>query len=672
MPSKFKALGCLLLLGLGAGLVAGAEISTAAPQVVQLVRHAESPMSLRINAREVKLADLSQGRVTIDGVTLSPAPGEGFNIRAAAKPIQLEVDEFVGWTATLPQFCEAGFQIPIDKEVLVILMTAPPDNADLVKVTMPDGASAKVAKNSTTRFEAFKDGSYTLRGQGDVVAQNAEGKTIKLVAGSLPLTGGPLVEVTDAKGTHMSRVTPTTLIKVSANGLIPAGGLTPAEQIAQAEVRSIIGTARFANSDGIWRPLSKGVLLFTGASIQTDHGSKVDLFLGENGQFLHIQEDTTVALDKLQLKASAAITELNVKAGRILGNVKKLAAGSRYEIKTPTGVAGIRGTEYVISSVGEIICLSGLVQYTEQNANGRSPVHSVAPQQMFNPQAGSVQTVPPAVASRWQLEFTTGAGRIGQPTPSIQRQLGNAKTVAAAGASTTPPAGLAVQIGSETVVVSVSVVGEPQLVTLRNGSVIELTQMGENGLKWAVVKGDFRVSIEQIPGWQAVTLSQQSASATWDTASKAVDCKNLSLTESIGVSLPNNFNARIDSRATFQFSAINTSTFSTAGAGGNVVLTGAEGAPVSLDTGNQLITPRGIVPQLYPNQQLVTMNPTTTTFDSTGKIVTEGAGGATPPTAPGTVNTAPPPTAPLPGTDANNLGNNLDPTIIQPPVSIVK
>jgi hypothetical protein len=43
-------------------------------------------------------------------------------------------------------------------------------------------------------------------------------------------------------------------------------------------------------------------------------------------------------------------TMLDLQDGAILGNVKKISANSRYEIKTPHGVAGIRGTDYHIKS----------------------------------------------------------------------------------------------------------------------------------------------------------------------------------------------------------------------------------------------------------------------------------------------------------------------------------
>ncbi|MEP6662214.1 MAG: FecR domain-containing protein, partial [Verrucomicrobiota bacterium] len=87
-------------------------------------------------------------------------------------------------------------------------------------------------------------------------------------------------------------------------------------------------------------------------SIKTAAESIVDLDLGVNGPVVRVTPDTTVGLDKLTRTGTGADsvieTRLNVENGSIIGSVNKLAKASKYEIKTPNGVAGIRGTDYVI------------------------------------------------------------------------------------------------------------------------------------------------------------------------------------------------------------------------------------------------------------------------------------------------------------------------------------
>ncbi|MEO6182351.1 MAG: FecR domain-containing protein [Verrucomicrobiota bacterium] len=120
-----------------------------------------------------------------------------------------------------------------------------------------------------------------------------------------------------------------------------------------ATVNSIRGSAKYSQGGGVWVPLKTGTVLKQGASIHTDPESVVDLNLKENGPVVRITPDTTVSLDKLVFAGTGIEgvmeTKLNLQSGTLIGNVKKLARASKYEIKTPNGVAGIRGTDYVVS-----------------------------------------------------------------------------------------------------------------------------------------------------------------------------------------------------------------------------------------------------------------------------------------------------------------------------------
>ena len=121
----------------------------------------------------------------------------------------------------------------------------------------------------------------------------------------------------------------------------------------KAVVRAVRGTAKYSSGGGVWVPLKVGTTLQPGSSVQTGPESTVDLFLGQNGPVVRVTPETTIGFDKLAWTDTGGDTvidtQLKLKSGRILGNVKKLAAASRYEIKTPTGVAGIRGTDFDVT-----------------------------------------------------------------------------------------------------------------------------------------------------------------------------------------------------------------------------------------------------------------------------------------------------------------------------------
>ena len=73
---------------------------------------------------------------------------------------------------------------------------------------------------------------------------------------------------------------------------------------------------------------------------------------------VRVWENTALGIDKLTAMQSGtepvSETQLDLKAGRITGSVKKMSAASKYEVKLPNGVAGIRGTVYDISAEGVV------------------------------------------------------------------------------------------------------------------------------------------------------------------------------------------------------------------------------------------------------------------------------------------------------------------------------
>ena len=157
-------------------------------------------------------------------------------------------------------------------------------------------------------------------------------------------------------------------------GLVVAGLLFAAQANArdgQALVQSISGEVKLLDGSK-WLPLQTGQLLKTGAVVKTGAKSRADLFLGVNGSMLRLAANTELKFNRLAVEISPiepiAKTEMELRSGRVIGNVRKLPMGSSYVIKTPMGVADIKGTVYDINANGELIVLSGKVKYTDRTS----------------------------------------------------------------------------------------------------------------------------------------------------------------------------------------------------------------------------------------------------------------------------------------------------------------
>jgi hypothetical protein len=221
------------------------------------------------------------------------------------------------------------------------------------------------------------------------------------------------------KQSHASR-----LVNVAV-GLI-AIGLTAclqAQTPGKAQVRATKGSVTYSTAGSAAAPLKVGTTLYSGATIKTGAGSYADLFLGNSAGFIRITENSTVSLDKLAFMDTGADTvveiQLNLPEGTILGNVNKLSAASKYEIKVPNGVAGIRGTRFRISSSAYVVLLDGslIMVYVPTGGNPTPYPLLAPPAQYFSPTEG-VKPAPDELTREVAGQFGPGKGEgKGPPQP---------------------------------------------------------------------------------------------------------------------------------------------------------------------------------------------------------------------------------------------------------------
>jgi len=223
----------------------------------------------------------------------------------------------------------------------------------------------------------------------------------------------------------------TLLATGAAFAAVSTFGSLQAQEQGHGVVRKITGTASFQVGGGVWTPLKVGDNLPPGSTIKGDKESLVYIYLGAaNGPSLQVKDDTTVSIDTLNYTGSGpdavSETKLNLQDGEILGSVRKLGADSKYEIKTPTGVAGIRGTDYDITTrknnAGKYetvyICVTGTIVGAD---NGNGPMTSFVANSGQTFQAGGVQPTPPNTQGQLQTQihdgntFNPGPGGGGPP-----------------------------------------------------------------------------------------------------------------------------------------------------------------------------------------------------------------------------------------------------------------
>lgn len=239
----------------------------------------------------------------------------------------------------------------------------------------------------------------------------------------------------------------TVVIGLTAGCLISA--LAQTETPLPSTVVRLKGYARFKTDDSApWRMIKVGELINPGSVIETAQQSDMDLLLGEEGKpargsatkadsynpetypgnVVRLADDSMLRIDKLSRTPAEGSKEpvekimLELRSGRILGHVRKLAGESNYEIAFAGGVAGMRDTVYGLTAKGELSVLRGAAGIALDDGK---PARAVAAEQQFDPGTGLITRLNrPASPSRDDLQTRSeleGKRKAIVPPPALPR-----------------------------------------------------------------------------------------------------------------------------------------------------------------------------------------------------------------------------------------------------------
>ncbi len=127
-----------------------------------------------------------------------------------------------------------------------------------------------------------------------------------------------------------------------------------AQEARQAKVIEVKGTAEVRRAGGAWLPAKAGDMLTEKDIIRT--GKKSSLLLNVDGTgetaTVEIKEKSQLLLSQLSRNSTetSETTLLDLALGSVLVKAQKLHSDkSRFEIKTPTSIVGVRGTTFAVS-----------------------------------------------------------------------------------------------------------------------------------------------------------------------------------------------------------------------------------------------------------------------------------------------------------------------------------
>jgi hypothetical protein len=227
-----------------------------------------------------------------------------------------------------------------------------------------------------------------------------------------------------------------TLFSVAVCGLVLAVTSACAQEVKQgvATVVRVKGGASYTlgGEDG-WHPLVVGKLLSAGAAIKTQPDAVVDVVLGKNIQMpqahptpdkitlapdasvrglvdykpsaeqnvIRLSGETILKIDTLTVADTGvdtiSDTELDLQKGRLFYSVKKLSAESKYLIKIPNGIAGVRGSQGFISADGRCGAVVHPLWLSMVGSDGKPVTITVAEGQEYDPSSGKSSPMSPEI-----------------------------------------------------------------------------------------------------------------------------------------------------------------------------------------------------------------------------------------------------------------------------------
>jgi hypothetical protein len=229
-----------------------------------------------------------------------------------------------------------------------------------------------------------------------------------------------------------------TLLSAAFCGLIllafvSAAGAQDTKQGVATVVR-VKGLASYTlGGNDVWHPLVAGKVLNPGAAIKTGPDATVDVVLGKavempqahpvpdrvtlapdsevrgmvgykpsvQQNIIRLSGDTTVKIDILTVSDTGvdtvSDTELDLQNGRIFYSVKKLSAESKYLVKIPNGIAGVRGSQGFISADGKCGAFEHPLWLSVIGADGKPVTVTVGEGQQYDPATGATSSMPPEI-----------------------------------------------------------------------------------------------------------------------------------------------------------------------------------------------------------------------------------------------------------------------------------
>jgi hypothetical protein len=199
----------------------------------------------------------------------------------------------------------------------------------------------------------------------------------------------------------------------------------------QATISNITGTVEVQKGKADWSQAKEGIALSPGDSVRTKEKASC-IIKWSQGNLVKLQPLTTIKIDKNEFTPTTGVekSSIDMKSGAVHVKAKRVSsAQSNFEIKTPTAIAGVRGT---IFSVEIIEAKSTVVKCQQGKLNVKSLSGgevTLTSGQMTTVISGSPPEQPKQMSVEDSSGFSAAAGSLSEPMLEITKPLGSGDKV---------------------------------------------------------------------------------------------------------------------------------------------------------------------------------------------------------------------------------------------------
>lgn len=142
---------------------------------------------------------------------------------------------------------------------------------------------------------------------------------------------------------------------------LPAGNTAWAAEVGYLVVEKGLVKVIQQGSEATHRATTRKIPLFAGDEVQTAEETKATMHFLNEEQVVRLYAGTFIRVDEIRPRRSS----LWLSLGKALFKVFKPSKTKRFEVNTPTATVGVKGTEFLVSTDGDVysyvLTLSGLV-----------------------------------------------------------------------------------------------------------------------------------------------------------------------------------------------------------------------------------------------------------------------------------------------------------------------